>query len=271
MTAQNSTAKIFYTYAHYRASAPELGPFYIGKGQGPRAWKTGGTGRNLYWRRVVAKHGLHVEILAKWDSEQDAHEHERLLIACFRHIGAGLVNMTDGGEGLSSPAPETRAKISARAKKQWSNPHERDALLAARNTPEARMRKSESIRRALGTAESMEKRSAAVRASHSRPEVRQKMQANAADQGYRARVSEGVRKALSTPEEKARKSQASKAMWEDESHRARFAALMRAKAEARWATMPPDKAAKLRRAADLDAARKLRNQKMSAPSTGDVA
>lgn len=50
MTENNSTAQAFYTYAHYRADQPERGPFYIGKGKGPRAWKV--NGRSEWWNRT---------------------------------------------------------------------------------------------------------------------------------------------------------------------------------------------------------------------------
>ena len=69
----------FYTYAHYRASDGKL--FYIGKGTGTR-YKSSDT-RNAFWASTVKKHGFTSEILARWDSDQEASEHEIFLIACF--------------------------------------------------------------------------------------------------------------------------------------------------------------------------------------------
>lgn len=87
----------FYTYAHYK---PFGGIFYIGKGQEDCANDL--AQRNVYWNRIVEKHGKpHVEILAYWDTEQEALEHEKLLIACFRDLKYTLANLTDGGEGIS--------------------------------------------------------------------------------------------------------------------------------------------------------------------------
>jgi hypothetical protein len=71
---------MYYTYLHRRESDNK--PFYIGKGLGKRAWAH--RGRNDYWARTVAKHGLKVEIVAEWKTEEEAFEHEKFLISCFR-------------------------------------------------------------------------------------------------------------------------------------------------------------------------------------------
>jgi hypothetical protein len=98
----------YFTYAHARKSDGRI--FYIGKGKHGRA--TSKADRNNYWHNTVAKHGLEINVLAKWRSEQEAFEHEKFLIWCFRDMGFGLVNMTDGGEGLANPSQETRSKMS---------------------------------------------------------------------------------------------------------------------------------------------------------------
>ena len=145
----------YYTYAHFRLDDGKC--FYIGKGKSSRAWVT--KGRSQFWKNVVAKHGYLVQILATWESEEEAFEHEKFLIACFRDMGHPLVNLTDGGEGVSGfkHGTEVRAKISAaastseeraarserqrqrmsspearqalveRAKQQWSDPYARQA------------------------------------------------------------------------------------------------------------------------------------------------
>jgi hypothetical protein len=87
----------FYTYAHYK---PQGGLFYIGKGHANRAYNT--KDRNIHWRRVVAKYGKpHVEILANWNTEKEALDHEKLLITSFKEMGFVLANITDGGEGCT--------------------------------------------------------------------------------------------------------------------------------------------------------------------------
>lgn len=88
---------MFYTYAHYK---PDGGLFYIGKGKRRRAYAM--DGRNSHWHNIVNKYGKpNIELLAKWDTEQEALDHERLLISCFRDIGFLLANKSDGGEGSS--------------------------------------------------------------------------------------------------------------------------------------------------------------------------
>jgi group I intron endonuclease len=84
----------FYTYLH---SKPDGSVFYIGKGLGDRV--TSKENRNVHWHRTVQKYGYEPKVLAQWASEEEAFEHERFLIACFRDMGAKLVNMTNGGEG----------------------------------------------------------------------------------------------------------------------------------------------------------------------------
>lgn len=88
---------MFYTYAHYK---PEGGLFYIGKGNGRRAYDM--NMRNKYWKNIVAKYGSPiVEILANWKTEEEALRHEKLLISSFKDMGFKLANLTDGGEGVS--------------------------------------------------------------------------------------------------------------------------------------------------------------------------
>jgi len=88
---------MFYTYAHFR---PDNSVFYIGKGRGRRAWAK--DNRNPHWHHVTAKHGEHkVEVLAQWPTEQEAFDHEKFLIWCFRDMGCSMANIADGGEGSS--------------------------------------------------------------------------------------------------------------------------------------------------------------------------
>jgi hypothetical protein len=71
------------------------------------------TGRNNYWHKIVNKYGKpNVQVLARWDTEQEAFDHEVLLISCFRELGYKLANLTDGGDGTSGykQTPEHREK-----------------------------------------------------------------------------------------------------------------------------------------------------------------
>jgi len=86
---------VFYTYAHY---TPDKNLFYIGKGNGRRAYIF--HKRNNHWNNIVKKHGKpEVQILAHWNTEAEAFDHEKLLISCFKDMGHTLCNMSEGGEG----------------------------------------------------------------------------------------------------------------------------------------------------------------------------
>lgn len=84
----------FYTYLHRRADDGCV--FYVGKGSGSRVRAR--SGRSVHWHRIVAKHGLRTEIVASFDLESDAFDHERLLIAHYRNL-VSLCNHSAGGEG----------------------------------------------------------------------------------------------------------------------------------------------------------------------------
>jgi len=101
---------MFYTYSHQKIDDGKI--FYIGKGQGNRAFSE--NRRNKYWKSIVAKHGFLAEILAVWKTEKEALDHEKLLISCFKDMGYKLANLTDGGEGSAGlkQSEETKAKRS---------------------------------------------------------------------------------------------------------------------------------------------------------------
>jgi hypothetical protein len=88
---------MFCTYAHYK---PDGGLFYIGKGKIRRSRQI--DGRNSHWADIVNKHGNpKVEVLAKWETEQESYDHEKFLISCFKDMGFVLANKTNGGGGTS--------------------------------------------------------------------------------------------------------------------------------------------------------------------------
>ena len=86
--------KTFYTYLHCK---PDGSIFYVGKGMGDRA--TTKENRNRYWKRTENKYGYEVKIIAYWETENEAFEHEKQLIAEYKALGIKLVNLTNGGEG----------------------------------------------------------------------------------------------------------------------------------------------------------------------------
>lgn len=85
--------RIYYTYAWLRKDKT---PYYIGKGQGNRA----------YWRHKKAVQPPpkdRILILKKGLTEEEAFKHEKYMIALYgkQEKGGLLRNLTDGGEGVS--------------------------------------------------------------------------------------------------------------------------------------------------------------------------
>ena len=101
--------KEFYTYAHIRKDTGKI--FYIGKGKNNRLFDID---RNIHWKNIANKHGFHAEILAYWKTEQEAFEHEKILISCFKDMKYSLANVTEGGEGPAGFkfSIESRKKVS---------------------------------------------------------------------------------------------------------------------------------------------------------------
>lgn len=119
----------FYVYIHRKADTKQV--FYVGKGCTNRAW-LGGRQRNRYWHKVTAKHGFEVEIVQDGMQEWWAHELEMELIAFYGR--KSLVNLTDGGEGLTGVkhSEETRRKISEGQRGNKRGPETGKRIAAAR-------------------------------------------------------------------------------------------------------------------------------------------
>ena len=104
---------ISYAYLHCK---PDGTPFYVGKGALRRANYLGE--RNQFHQATVKKYGSKNILVGKLEcsSSKIAYELERGLIKCLKRMGVGLTNFTDGGDGGSSPCPETRQRLSQAAK-----------------------------------------------------------------------------------------------------------------------------------------------------------
>lgn len=119
---------IFGVYIHAR---PTGEAFYVGKGKRSRAYSL--KPRNRYHANIVAKYGEENIIVdfVPCESEEAAFAKEIEWIATLRLFGAKLTNQTDGGEGMSNPAPDVRVKLSTARKAMWSD-NERRASMSAK-------------------------------------------------------------------------------------------------------------------------------------------
>lgn len=109
----------FYVYIHSRISSGE--PFYVGKGRGARAHSH--ASRNPHWKNIVRKEdGRNVNLVAHDLDEEFALLLEIETIDKLRRVGAALVNITDGGDGVSglrhTPASRLKMALSQIGKKQ---------------------------------------------------------------------------------------------------------------------------------------------------------
>ena len=122
---------MFYTYLWLREDGT---PYYVGKGSGNRAF-------------ISSAHGVHKPvtreriIVQNFESEEDAFEAEKFLIACYGRLDLStgcLRNLTDGGEDPPSWKGKKRvhpvgtsAKISSKIKELWRMPEYREHMSAA--------------------------------------------------------------------------------------------------------------------------------------------
>lgn len=134
------------TYAHYK---PDGTMFYIGKGSVKRAYSR--AGRNVVWRRTVEKHGgFSVEILARWQTEQEAFDHEIFLIDTIKEMGVPLVNIAQGGLGSSGFRHTEEYKVNLANRMKAQNPmsdaatreRQRHSVKAAMNRLDVRRHQS---------------------------------------------------------------------------------------------------------------------------------
>jgi hypothetical protein len=95
---------MFYTYLWLREDGT---PYYAGKGKGARGFSNSG-------HRVRKPINPARIITQDWDSENDAHEAEKFLIAYYGRLDnqtGCLANLTDGGEGHANPSEAARKRL----------------------------------------------------------------------------------------------------------------------------------------------------------------
>lgn len=118
----------FYVYTHHKATTGEI--FYVGKGQGRRAWDAAKNKRTAWWHSVARKHGVRVEIAQDGLQEWAAFELEQELIALHGRQDQNngpLVNLSDGGEGASGATvtPELAIRRGKGISQAWQEKYAR--------------------------------------------------------------------------------------------------------------------------------------------------
>ena len=106
-----------YVYCHFKEDTNE--PFYVGIGT-TRKRHLNLSKRSIWHKRIAAKHGVRVEIIADSLTRDAACWWEKRWIKALRQNGYRICNITDGGDGMSghSHTKEYRRQISDRMKKR---------------------------------------------------------------------------------------------------------------------------------------------------------
>lgn len=141
---------MFYVYIHCRATDGK--PFYVGKGQGRRAYSL--KDRNKHWRHIDDKHGRTLRFIDADLTEDQAFELEGFLIDFIGRADLGrgpLVNMTDGGEGHAGyrQSPEAVEARVAPTRGQKRTDEQRARMSAAMRGKPKSVEHREKIRQAL--------------------------------------------------------------------------------------------------------------------------
>lgn len=111
----------YLTYCHSRNDNGEI--FYIGLSSNEQRPYSKHS-RNRYWKNVANKYGYSVRIIKRFDTREEAANHEKELIQIYKDAGCRLVNLSTGGEyGAAGVirSNEFKAKVS-NSKKGVKNP-----------------------------------------------------------------------------------------------------------------------------------------------------
>jgi hypothetical protein len=99
---------MFFTYIHRKVVDNSV--FYVGCGNKKRI--NDFCHRSEHWKQIASKDGVYSETVAKWDSKDEALDHEKLLIDCFNDMGHELVNKPQGNHKHRKMTQNAKDKIS---------------------------------------------------------------------------------------------------------------------------------------------------------------
>jgi len=140
----NQNMKTYYVYLHTRNDTGEV--FYVGKGQGRRAWWK--NGRNKHWHFLSQKHGYEVHIWRNELTEAQAFEIEKERISFYGR--KNLCNYTDGGDGASGAKKTEAQKLHMKEKmlgrKFSEQTLQKMKIAASQRSNETRQKQTDAIR-----------------------------------------------------------------------------------------------------------------------------
>ena len=110
---------MFYVYEHIRPDTNKV--FYVGKGSGTRLNSL--KDRNKHWQNVVNKVGFKAIKVVEHDSEELILLAEIERIDQLRKLGFKLVNVTDGGQGISGLKHSEESKRKMSESRKYIVPH----------------------------------------------------------------------------------------------------------------------------------------------------
>jgi hypothetical protein len=195
----------YYTYAYLREDRT---PYYIGKGQGNRAY------RRSKKRINPPKDKSRIIILKQNITEEEAFKHEIYMIAVFgrKDLGTGILhNRTDGGEGGSGAivSEETRRKLSEAGKSRIFSEETRRKLSEASkgrtHSEETKIKMSEAAKGKTFSEETRIKLSASSKGKTHSEETKIKMSEAAKGKTFSEETRRKISEANKNPSEETKR------------------------------------------------------------------
>lgn len=144
---------MFYTYTWVVLKDHQWTPIYVGKGSRARAFDH--LKAKTHTGYALRKYPHYVVQTWHDENEDAAFALERQMIARYgrKDLGKGtLFNLTDGGDGVSGPSPETRKKISDKLTGRKATPEHSANMSASLKGKNAGKRRTDEVKAKLKAA-----------------------------------------------------------------------------------------------------------------------